>query len=91
MAQGSFKLGKGKGMSRAKQMKAKQAKKGARTIKPKKQKNVLAITTEKKLRKVMTKNIEKEMSRRAGTMLPFKMLPNATEEAATKGKGKSKK
>lgn len=44
-----------------------------RVIAPKRKTAVMAATTTKKLKKVMTSSIEKEMTRRAGNVLPFKV------------------
>jgi len=47
-----------------------------RVVAPKTKRAVTAATTTKKLRKSMTSGIEREMTRRAGAVLPFKVSRN---------------
>eukprot|EP00041_Stephanoeca_diplocostata_P019600 m.425316 g.425316 ORF g.425316 m.425316 type:complete len:112 (+) comp21345_c0_seq8:114-449(+) len=84
MAQGQSKDAKKKmsgGAKRAKVMKSKMPKKGLRDVKPKKRQAITARITHNKLTKQIAQHSEKEMIRRAGTVLPFKIMDD--------GEGKS--
>lgn len=86
MAQGAVRQRKGKQARLSKVMKSKQMKKGGRNIKPKKQRAVMAVSTNKLLTKQISLKIEKTMKARAGGIVPLKMLKSEDEKDKAKSK-----